>query len=71
MRCEGKNLKNKDLEILAEYPKAGVYLIARKDGRQVFVTGLPEYDSEELKSESTGISAGALRLPLLRFISRE
>lgn len=44
-------LKHKDLEILAESPKAGVYLIARKDGRQVFVTGHPEYDPLTLKSE--------------------
>jgi homoserine O-succinyltransferase len=41
----------KELIILAESKKAGVYLVERKDGRQVFVTGHPEYDPEVLKKE--------------------
>jgi homoserine O-succinyltransferase len=32
--------KHKDLEILAQSPSAGVYLVAGKDGRQVFVTDI-------------------------------
>lgn len=41
----------KDLFILAESKEAGVYLIEKKGGRQVFVTGHPEYDPENLKRE--------------------
>jgi homoserine O-succinyltransferase len=44
-------LKHKELEILAYSETAGVYLVARKDGRQIFVTGHPEYDPLSLKSE--------------------
>lgn len=40
-----------EVEILSESPKAGVYIVARKDGRQIFVTGHSEYDPLTLKSE--------------------
>ncbi|SDX22073.1 homoserine O-succinyltransferase [Paenibacillus sp. CF384] len=40
-----------DLDILSESPEAGVYLVASKDGRQVFVTGHSEYDPLSLKAE--------------------
>lgn len=40
-----------ELEILAESPEAGVYLVASKDGRQVFVSGHSEYDPQTLKCE--------------------
>jgi len=43
--------KVEQLEILAESDKAGVYIVASKDGRQVFVTGHPEYDPLTLKYE--------------------
>ena len=43
--------KISELEILSESEEAGVYLIASKDGRRVFVTGHPEYDPLTLKSE--------------------
>ncbi|UNC91387.1 homoserine O-acetyltransferase MetA [Candidatus Contubernalis alkaliaceticus] len=39
------------LEILAESPEAGVYIVAAGDGRQVFVTGHSEYDPMTLKDE--------------------
>jgi homoserine O-succinyltransferase len=39
------------LEILSESEDAGVYIIATKDGRQVFVTGHSEYDPLTLKNE--------------------
>ena len=39
------------LEILAESKAAGIYIVATKDGRQVFVTGHPEYDRDTLKNE--------------------
>ncbi len=40
-----------ELDILAESEKAGVHIVATKDGRQVFVTGHPEYDRDTLKKE--------------------
>ncbi len=39
------------LDLLATSRDAGVYLAARKDGRQVFVTGHSEYDPLTLKAE--------------------
>ncbi|QQE77144.1 homoserine O-succinyltransferase [Alicyclobacillus sp. SO9] len=39
------------LEILAESAQAGVYLIATKDGREVYVTGHSEYERYTLKQE--------------------
>lgn len=39
------------LEILADSHQAGLYLAARKDGRQVFVTGHSEYDRDTLDGE--------------------
>jgi homoserine O-succinyltransferase/O-acetyltransferase len=39
------------LDMLAESDEAGVYIVARKDGRQVFVTGHSEYDPFTLKAE--------------------
>lgn len=44
-------LKHKDLNLLAKSDKAGVYMAAGKDGRQIFVTGHPEYDPLTLKDE--------------------
>ncbi len=43
--------KVNDLEILAESDEAGVYVVSRKDGKQIFVTGHAEYDSLTLKEE--------------------
>lgn len=39
------------LEILAESTQAGVYIVAARDGRQIFVTGHSEYDPLSLKNE--------------------
>ncbi len=39
------------LTVLAESDMAGVYLSSAKEGRQVFVSGHPEYDPETLKEE--------------------
>ncbi len=44
-------LRVPDLEILSESPRAGVYIVARRDGRQIFVTGHSEYDPLTLKYE--------------------
>lgn len=40
-----------DLQLLAESDEAGVYLVASRDGRHIFVTGHSEYDPLTLKSE--------------------
>ncbi|HHT62459.1 MAG TPA: homoserine O-succinyltransferase [Clostridia bacterium] len=37
-----------NLEILAESERAGVYIVATKNGRQIFITGHPEYDAMSL-----------------------
>ncbi len=39
------------LKILASSPKAGVYAVMNKEGRQIFVTGHSEYDADTLKLE--------------------
>jgi len=40
-----------DLTILAESDEAGVYIVASRNGRAIFVTGHSEYDDMTLKSE--------------------
>ncbi len=42
---------NSSLEIIAESKEAGLYIVASKSGRQVFVTGHSEYDALTLKQE--------------------
>ena len=39
------------LRILASSPQAGVYAVANKEGRQIFVTGHSEYDADTLNRE--------------------
>lgn len=43
--------KVEGLQILADSEEAGVYLVASKDYRHVFVTGHSEYDADTLKNE--------------------
>ena len=40
-----------ELQLLADSDEAGVYLAATRDGRQLFVTGHPEYDAATLGGE--------------------
>ncbi|MBN1598052.1 MAG: homoserine O-succinyltransferase [Bacteroidales bacterium] len=40
-----------DLEIIAESEDAGVFLVASKNGRQIYITGHAEYDPTTLKEE--------------------
>ena len=40
-----------ELRILASSPQAGVYAVATKGGKQIFVTGHSEYDPETLQTE--------------------
>ncbi len=44
LRCD-------ELEILSESEEAGIYIVASKDGRQIFVTGHSEYDGDTLAKE--------------------
>ena len=41
------------LEIMAYSKEAGIYLVASRDGKNVFVTGHSEYDAETLHNEYT------------------
>jgi homoserine O-succinyltransferase len=43
--------KVSELEILSESEEAGVFIVATKDRRSVFITGHMEYDRETLKDE--------------------
>jgi homoserine O-succinyltransferase len=43
--------KVKEVEILAESKDSGVYLVASRDGKQIFITGHSEYDFDTLKKE--------------------
>lgn len=40
-----------DLLFLSESEESGIYLIVSKDGKQIFITGHPEYDPLTLKAE--------------------
>ncbi len=42
---------NRNLKVLAESDEAGIYAISSLDGRQIFITGHSEYDTETLKNE--------------------
>lgn len=44
-------LQKEKLEIISESPDCGVYIVATKDGRQIFVMGHSEYDQYGLKRE--------------------
>ncbi|SDH52317.1 homoserine O-acetyltransferase MetA [Alteribacillus bidgolensis] len=43
--------KVEDLEILAESKEAGLYIVSAQNGKQIFVTGHSEYDTETLRDE--------------------
>ncbi len=43
--------KVKELKILASSEETGVYAMATKGGRQIFITGHSEYDADTLKNE--------------------
>lgn len=54
------------LEILSESEEAGIYLVASKDGKQVFVTGHSEYDSDSLRWEYERDASKGLDIALPR-----
>lgn len=41
----------KELKILASSDVAGIFAVTNKGGRQIFITGHPEYDADTLKNE--------------------
>ncbi|MBU5437108.1 homoserine O-succinyltransferase [Tissierella sp. MSJ-40] len=41
----------KELEILSKSKEAGIYMVAKKNGQQIFIMGHPEYDEITLKEE--------------------
>lgn len=41
----------KELKVLAESDEAGIYIAMAGDGKQIFITGHPEYDRVTLKNE--------------------
>jgi len=43
--------KVRELEILSQSEKSGIYVVAGKSGRQIFITGHSEYDPLTLKNE--------------------
>ena len=50
--CDARGFADHDsLLILAESLDAGVYIAATADGREVYITGHPEYDADTLKLE--------------------
>jgi homoserine O-succinyltransferase/O-acetyltransferase len=64
-------LRVPDVELISESEKAGVYLAASKDGKQIFVTGHSEYDPYTLKHEyERDLSKGAvIKIPENYFIN--
>lgn len=40
-----------EIKILASSPEAGVFALSTRKGRQIFITGHPEYDADTLKKE--------------------
>ncbi|HHW48658.1 MAG TPA: homoserine O-succinyltransferase [Clostridiaceae bacterium] len=59
--------KVEELEILSESEESGVYLVARKDGRQIFVTGHSEYDPLTLKQEYERDKAKGLDISIPKY----
>jgi homoserine O-succinyltransferase len=57
-----------DVDILAESPEAGVYIVASRDRRQFYITGHSEYDPLTLKSEyDRDIGKGLLIAPPVNY----
>jgi homoserine O-succinyltransferase len=54
------------LQILSESEEAGVYIVASKDERKLFVTGHSEYDALTLKSEYDRDTAKGLEIKVPR-----
>ncbi|WP_054955922.1 homoserine O-acetyltransferase MetA [Paenibacillus dakarensis] len=55
-----------ELQILSESEEAGIYLVASKDGKRIFVTGHSEYDPDSLRWEYERDIAKGLDIALPR-----
>lgn len=55
-----------ELEILSESEESGIYIVGRRDGKQFFVTGHSEYDSNTLKTEYERDIAKGLKIKVPR-----
>ena len=53
-----------ELEILSSSEEAGLYIVASKDGKQIFVTGHSEYDATTLQEEYERDREKGLDVPL-------
>ncbi|MDL2273233.1 homoserine O-succinyltransferase [Oscillospiraceae bacterium OttesenSCG-928-G22] len=49
--CREDDVRRAGLKILSDSADAGLYVVANRDGRQIFVTGHSEYDGDTLKTE--------------------
>ena len=49
--CWWVGMKNPELQIISSSKEAGVCIVYAKEGRQIFVMGHFEYDSDTLKNE--------------------
>lgn len=54
------------LEILSESEESGIYIVASRDGKQIFVTGHSEYDPTSLKYEYDRDVAKGMKVELPR-----
>lgn len=59
-------LKIPELEILAESDEAGVFLVASRDGRTMYVSGHAEYDADTLEREYKRDLARGLKIEVPR-----
>ncbi|MFD1956152.1 homoserine O-succinyltransferase [Paenibacillus thailandensis] len=55
---------NEELEILSASEESGIYIVATRDGKQIFVTGHSEYDPLSLKYEYDRDKAKGLHIQL-------
>ena len=53
-----------ELKILSSSDKAGVYIVSSENGKQIFVTGHSEYDSDTLKNEYLRDKDGGLKIKM-------
>ena len=57
-------VENNDLRLLSTSAEAGAFLVISKDGRQLFVTGHPEYDANTLNDEYKRDIAKGINVPI-------
>ena len=53
-----------ELKILASSKEGGVYIVTTENGKQIFVTGHSEYDTDTLKNEYLRDRDGGLKIKM-------